>query len=303
LGTTQEIWAEEEPVDLRALIGRLWHKRVWLFLGMLLGTGLAVAYVRTATPIYRVTTILVSTSDERNSLSGSLMSALGDVGGGLASLAGFGLGSSDSGTQEAIAVLQSRQFTERFIQDSNVMPRLFPKNWDAKSGKWHGTPDQQPTIGKAFKYFDGRIRLVTSDRKTGLVSIEINWRDPAEAAVWANTLVSRVNAEMRDRAIKKSDASLAFLESELQRTTQVETRQAINRLIEAQIKQRMLANVTREYAFRVVDPAIAPDRDDPTTPKTVLVLAAGPFAGLLLAIMTILAVNWFGGRREVAPRI
>jgi uncharacterized protein involved in exopolysaccharide biosynthesis len=301
LATTPEIWVDDESFDLRALLGRLWEQRLWPALGLLLGTGLAVAYVLTATPIYRVTTVLVSTSDERSSLSGSLMSALGDVGGGLASLAGIGLGSPDAGTQEAIAVLQSQQFTERFIRDLNVMPRLFPQGWDAKAGKWLSSPGEQPTLGKAFKYFDGRIRTVTFEKKTGLVSLQVDWRDPGEAALWANTLVSRVNAEMRDRAIKKSEASLMFLERELQGTTQVETRQAINRLIEAQIKQRMLANVSQEYAFRVVDPAISPDRDDPIKPKKLLILAAGPIAGMLVAIMCLLTFDWLRGRQIVAP--
>lgn len=299
---TQEIWADDEALDLRALLGRLWRRRLWLFASMLLGAALAVAYVLNATPIYRVTTQLVSTSDERNSLSGSLMSALGDMGGGLASLAGIGLGSADAGTQEAIAVLQSQQFTERFIRDLNLMPRLFPTSWDAKAGKWLAPPGQQPTLGKAFKYFNNGIRNVKLDKTTGIVTMQVDWRNPEEAALWANTLVSRVNAEMRDRAIKKSEESLAFLERELQRTTLVETRQAINRLVEAQIKQRMLANVSHEYAFRVVDPAIAPDRDAPIKPKKLLVLAAGPFAGLLLAIMTLLTLDWLGVRREVVPR-
>jgi uncharacterized protein involved in exopolysaccharide biosynthesis len=302
LGATQEIWLDEEAPDLRALLRRLWRQRLWLLGGMLLSTTLAVAYVFNATPIYRVTTVLVSTSDERSSLSGSLVSALGGVGGSLASLAGIGLGSPDAGTQEAIAVLQSQQFTERFIQDLNVMARLFPNQWDAKAGKWLVPPAEQPTLGKAFKYFDNRIRTVTLDRKTGLVTMQVDWRDPKEATLWTNTLVSRVNAEMRDRAIKKSEVSLAFLERELQGTTLVETRQAINRLIEAQIKQRMLANVSLEYAFRVVDPAIAPDHDDPIKPKKLLVLATGPVAGLLLAIMAVLALDWLGVRREVVPR-
>ena len=103
--------------------------------------------------------------------------------------------------------------------------RAFPKDcWDAKAGKWLVPPSEQPTLGKAFNYFNSRIRLVSLDKKTGLVTLQIDWRDPQEAALWANTLVSRVNAEMRDRAIKKSDASLTFLERELQRTTLVESR-------------------------------------------------------------------------------
>ena len=64
----------------------------------------------------------------------------------------------------------------------------------------------------------------------------------------------------------------------------------------------MLTNVSHEYAFRAVDPAMAPDRDDVTKPKRLMVLAAGPIAGLLLAIMTVLTLDWLGVRREPVPR-
>jgi uncharacterized protein involved in exopolysaccharide biosynthesis len=56
-------------------------------------------------------------------------------------------------------------------------------------------------------------------------------------------------------------------------------REAIPRLMEAQIKQRMLANVLHEYAFRVVDSAMPPDKADRIRPNKPLLVAAGVFGG------------------------
>jgi uncharacterized protein involved in exopolysaccharide biosynthesis len=296
LAATTESWADEDA-DLRELIARLWRRRVWIAAGMVAGAIAAIVYVLVATPIYRASTVLVSTSDERNSLGSSLTSALGDVS-GLASLAGINLASGDATTQEALGVLRSRQFTERLITELNLMPRLFSSQWDAQGGKWMVAAPEQPTLAKAFKYFDQRIRTVTTDKKTGLVTMHIDWSDPREAADWANALVRRLNAEMRERAIAKSEASLEFLEKELPTTTQIETRESINRLIEAQIRQRMLANVSHEYAFRVVDPALPPDADDPERPKKLLVLAGGPLLGLLLSVVAVLLIDWLSWRRS-----
>jgi uncharacterized protein involved in exopolysaccharide biosynthesis len=251
------------------------------------------------TPIYQVTAVLVPTSAERDNLGGMLGSALGSVG-GLASLAGIGLGTGDSVTQEALAVLRSRQFTEQFITDMNLMPRLFAGLWDQSRGTWRADVENPPTIARAFKYFDARIRTVTHDKKTGLVKVQIEWTDRQEAAVWANELVQRLNQEMRARAIDKSEASTQFLEKELLATSLVETRQAINRLIEAQIKQRMLANVTHEYVFRIVDRALPPDQDDPIRPKKLLLLAAGPVVGFGFAAFGVLLFDWWR-RREPTP--
>jgi uncharacterized protein involved in exopolysaccharide biosynthesis len=291
----EDNWADQDVIDVRAVAHQLWARRWWIMLSVVVCTALLTTYAIVATRIYRATTVLVPTSAERNNLSGALGSALSGVG-GLASLAGLNLGSGDSATQEALGVLRSRQFTERFISELNLLPVLFPKQWDARAGKWKVTPEQRPTLAKANHYFDKRIRMILPDKKTGLVTLQIDWLDPELAASWANELVRRLNEEMRTRAIESSADSVKFLEKELEGTTQVETRAAINRLMEAQIKQRMLANVTHEYAFRVVDRALPADRDDPIKPKKLLLLAAGPLVGVLLGVLGILGFDWFAGR-------
>src|SRR6185437_16075318 len=157
---------------------------------------------------------------------------------------------------------------------------------------------KSPTPYKAFRLFDKSIRSVTQDKKTGLVTLQIDWRDPAEAAAWANELVRRLNAEMRGRAIEQSTASLGYLESELNKTTVVGTRDAINRLMEAQIRQRMLANVIQQYAFRVVDRAMPADRDNPVWPRRTLLTAGGFLVGALLGIVAVLIAEWLSALRE-----
>jgi uncharacterized protein involved in exopolysaccharide biosynthesis len=284
---------------LRGILVRLWACRWWVISCTTAVTILIATVAFMMTPIYQATAVMVPTSSERDSLGGILGSALGSVG-GLASLAGIGLGTGDAVTQEALAVLRSRQFTETFIKEKNLMPRLFADLWDESRGTWRAEVEQPPTSALAFKYFDSRIRTVTHDKKTGLVKLQIEWTDPEEAAAWANELVQRLNSEMRSRAIEKSVAALSFLEKEQAATSLVETRQAINRLIEMQIKQRMLANVTEEYVFRNVDRALPADKNDPVRPKKLLLIAAAPVLGFALALFGVLLFDSLR-RREPAP--
>lgn len=294
-----EEWGDAEVMDLRQLFIRLWARR-WLILAtVLVFTAAFAAAAFLIRPVYRATTVLLPASSERSSLSNSLSSALGSLG-GLASLAGVSVGSGDVATEEALAVLRSRQFTESFLNDNNLMPKLYARKWDTAGGKWRVGPDDQPTPAQAFKYFDKKIRSITQDRKTGLVSLQIDWRDRNEAAAWANELTQRLNTEMRERAIAKADASLGFLEKELVTTTDIGTREAVNRLIETQIKQRMLANVSPEYVFRVVDKAMAPDADDPVWPQKALLIAAGAIFGL--AFGAVLALVLGAGSSNAAAR-
>jgi uncharacterized protein involved in exopolysaccharide biosynthesis len=283
--------AEDEAIDLRQLRARILARRWWVLACVIVSAAAFAVAAFEIRPVYRASTVLIPASAERNSLSSALSSTLGQLG-GIASLAGVSLGSSDAGTEEALAVLQSRQFTERFINDLNLMPELFAGKWDAANGKWRIGWWDPPTPAKAVKYFDKKIRTVTRDKRSSLVTLQIDWRDRDEAAAWANQLAQRLNAEMRGRAIEQAAASLSYLEKELDSTSVVATRDSISRLIEAQVKQRMLANVTQEYAFRIVDKAMAPDSDDPIWPRKLLFFIGGPLLGLAVGIAAVLAADF-----------
>ena len=287
---------EDGPVDLGLVWTRLWSKRRLLAV-TIVSFGLAftiAAFV--LTPFYRAAVVLAPASDERNSMSGALNSALGSLG-GLASFAGLNLNSGDLETEEALAVLHSRQFTSAFISDFKLKPVLFARKWDAASHAWKGGPNKEPSDAATYRYFNDKIRTIVQDKKTGLITMQIDWLDRIAAAEWANELIRRLNAEMRGRAIDKAERSLVFLERELETTSTLEVRDAINRLIEAEIKQRMLANVTQEYSFRVVDRAITADRDDPVFPNKVLLILLGPLLGLLIGSLAVLMFTPVPARR------
>lgn len=264
--------------DIRILWERMWRGRWLIASSTIVCTLLLTAYAFLATPIYRSTVMLVPSSIERS--GGTLGSTLGQLG-SLAAIAGINVGTGDAETEEALAVLRSRGFTEKFILDKNLMPVIFSDAWDSSGGKWKVAKADEPTAAKAYKFFDKSIRTITEDKKTGLITLQIDWRDRYQAADWVNELVTRINSEMRSRAVVKADAAVGFLEKELKSTADIGTRDAINRLIEAQIKQRMLANVTESYVLRPIDWAKPSDMDDRIFPKKRLLIIAGLFTGLL----------------------
>jgi capsular polysaccharide biosynthesis protein len=116
----------------------------------------------------------------------------------------------------------------------------------------------------------------------------IDWKNRNQAADWANELVRRINAEMRTRAIAKADASIVYLQTELARTVDVGTRDAVNKLIASEIYRRMVATVTQEYAFEVVDRAMVPDEHDPLRPKLAVMLLVGVALGLIVGCIAAL---------------
>jgi uncharacterized protein involved in exopolysaccharide biosynthesis len=272
----------DDDMDLRAIVSRLFARKWWIVASVVVFTGGFYIAAHVLTPVYRGSTILIPAKADHG------MDASGGGIGGVASLVGIDIGGSDSDKQEALAVLKSRHFTEKFISDLNLMPVLYAKKWDAQAGKWKVDEKHQPTLAKAYHHFDKDIRAVVLDKKTGLITLNVDWTDRIAAAVWANELVDRLNLEMRQRALARADSEVGYLEREFESTTAVATREAIGHLIESQVKQRMLAAVTTEFALRVIDRAMPSDKDDPHFPNKFLMIIAGPIVGFIFGALCVL---------------
>ena len=278
--------AETGDLSVSEIWWRLVAHRWWIGCCVLVCGVLFTIAAFVVTPVYLASAVLVPASTDDTGAGGALSSALGSLS-GLASVAGINLGGAKAETAEALAVLNSREFTEQFIVEQQLLPELYWKKWDADKKAWRVPPDEQPTLAEAYKRF-GEIRTASEDKKTNLYVVEIEWRDPAKAALWVNELVKRINAVMRARTKARTTAYIGYLEGELADTTSIDTRNTINRLIASQINKRMLATVTEEYAFRVVDKAMTPDVKDPEWPRKGLFIAVGLFTGLLLGVVTAL---------------
>ena len=262
----------------------LWRVLVsykWLIIGItLITTGIAAAIASYLPPVYRAEVTLAPVTPEE----GGRLSALAGELGGIASLAGINIGPSGSSADKAIAVLKSRAFTDAFIKDEQLLPLLFSDIWDPQKQVWL-VKDQKdaPTLRRAYQLFDESIRTLKQDKKTGLVTLSIEWKDPEQAARWANLLVERLNQHERQEAIAEAKKSLDYLKNELAKTSFLEMQQVIYRLIEVQTKDIMLANVRDQYAFNIIDPAVVPDGS--SKPNRTIIVVLGVAAGLMLGTL------------------
>jgi uncharacterized protein involved in exopolysaccharide biosynthesis len=272
--------AEPDEVQLIDLWRTVWSGK-WVILGAAVLGALATflaAFIMT--PMYRAEVVMAPVSVDKT--SGGL-AGLASQFGGLAALAGINLNSSQNDTAQALAVLKSRAFTESFIDRHQLLPILYADLWEPKTKTWDvDEPQEVPTLYKAYDYFDKSIRVITQDPETGLVTLTIDWSDAKLATEWANALVSEVNADVRQRAVEQSNKSIDFLRSQIQSTTEVELREAVFGLMEAEMKNAMLANVKTEYAFEVIDPAVVPEKR--LWPNKWLLAIFGLAAGGLLGL-------------------
>lgn len=240
------------------------------------------------TPIYVGQVVLLPVKTEAG--AGGLFqipSAFGE----LASMAGVSTGASD--TIEALETLQSRALAQQFINDRGLVDALVEPSFfgtlSGRSKKMSSTKKDNLAIARLRE----SVVNVVEDKRTGVVHLSVFWQDPRLAADWANGLVSLVNQKLRSKALEESKRRLDYLNAEAERTSVVGVKDAVYRVIEAEIKAMMLANARGEYAFRVIDSAAPAEIDDPVRPRRSAFLVAGFFLGGIAAIL-------FRHRRERA---
>jgi uncharacterized protein involved in exopolysaccharide biosynthesis len=278
--------------------------------------GLVVALL--AKSEYRAEAIVAAAESDGN---GGALAALGGQFGDLADMAGLGVGGVFD-LEQAMAIAGSREMIEGMIVDERMLPVLFSDQWDAEHNNWIeeepsalGTArqavsrffvsisrdrglasqpaDRGPSAWQGYKllYALLEIRL---DRRTQLVTIACTWEEPEFAARVVQSLIVRVNREMRRRVADEARRSLVHLEGQLVATPEAELRQSLYRLIETERRKLMLADVRDEYALKVVQRALPPrERSFPNRSAMVL---GSMLLGILFGMFWVLAVELWRGR-------
>ena len=240
----------------------------------LLGAGNALVTQK----VYEAAVIIVPAEDKNRRSGGSAaISRLlgGSAGGLLSALVGPGQTSS-----EALATLKSRGFITRFIKDGNLLTKLYrPAAFDRDD------PRDVPTLHDAYRKFK-RALVIEEKPKEQIIRVKIHWKDPVIAADWANSLISKLNTELRNLAIAESAKRIEYLNRELEKTSILPLQQSIYRLIEAQTHSIMIAETREDYAFKVIDPAVPADLDRFIRPRRQLMVLVSAMMGFAIASFT-----------------
>ncbi|MBV9344118.1 MAG: hypothetical protein JOZ03_03920 [Gammaproteobacteria bacterium] len=262
------------------LTDMLWRGR-WLILACVLACGVLAAIYSLLAREWYAADVVVAPAGVKSAQA--LPSQL--AGGGLGLLSGLaGLALGGPHTAEPLGVLRSRGFARQFIEEQGLLHVLLADKWNARTGHWkESDPRKQPDVRDAIDYFTKNIMQVIEDKKTGLITVRVQWTDPAAAALWADKIVERINDQMRNRALAEAEGNVAFLQKELAETSVIEVKQAVAKLLENELQKVMAARGDRQYAFRVVDAAEVPKHR--AWPRRRVVVAVGMLLGGLVGAL------------------
>jgi len=253
------------------------------------------------TPQYRAEAVVIPQTDTDMDRAMGSITTLSNELGGLAALAGLdSMGSQKR--NEAIEVLRARATTTQLITQDGLMPILYAKLWDKGRNTWREGV-RIPSMTEAVDRFSKKVRVITEDRRTGLVTLAITWRDPQLASKWATDMIALVNARMRETAEAEADRTLHYLDGEIARTQAMEMQVVLYRLVATQLRKKLLAEVRDDYAFKVIDPATVPDIRRPDFPNRPLFAGLGVLFGLIVALIVAMILADRQRRRGPASRI
>ena len=294
----------DDEIDLRELFAVLWAGRIKVIAITAIFAVASVIYALTVPNQYKATILLSPSQSSNSGISG----ALGQLG-GLASLAGVSIGGGESNeSQLAQEIMKSWGFVEGFISENDLAVEVYAaEGWDRGSNKLQidqdfYDPDTKswlveddygvtgpPNSWDLYEAFSERI-TVSEDKKSGLISVSIEYYSPQMAKQWLDLYISSINKHMQERQMIKVTRNIEYLEAQIEKTAITEMREVFYTIIEEQIKSKMLAEASPNYAFEAVSPSMVPA--EKSQPKRALICILGALLGGMLSVLLVLIMHY-----------
>ncbi len=287
----------EGEIDLRDLFAVLWAGKIKILAITTIFAIASVFYALSVPNQYKATALLAPAQYESAGLSGSL----GQLG-GLASLAGVNLNSGGSGeTQMAKSIMVSWNFIEGFIKSNNLADELVAvegwnqesnelqinkKVYDVKNQRWLV---DKPTSWSLFKSFSSRLS-VSEAGNSGFLSISIEHYSPYLAKQLLDLYISAINKHMQELQVIKVNNNINYMQEQIKRTSIAEMQEVFYTIIEEQIKNKMLAEASPDYAFVAVNASMLPE--EKSQPKRAIICIAITLFGGILSVFLVLAMHY-----------
>ena len=295
----------DDEIDLRELATVLWSGKRTILSVTALFAVVAVTVALLIPNQYQATAVVSPAQTGNSSMLGAMASQFG----GLASLAGIKVPAEEGGeTQAAMEILQSWSFIEEFIKTNNLAADVFAADgWNRKTNKlsynsslydsqqsqWVRNPPAgktiEPTSWELYKEFSERLS-VSTDKNTGMISISIEHYSPMLAKQWVDLYITTINNYMRDRKLEQTNSNIEYLEAQIEKTAIAGMKEVFYQIIEEQIKNKMLAEASPEYAFVTVSHAMVPE--EKSTPKRGLICILAVLLGAMISIFVVLVRHY-----------
>lgn len=292
---TEENSSNNSDIDIKEIVSVLWDSKNFILLVTSLFLTLSLLYVLTLTNHYKSEALVISAEGQSgisNSLSGL---------GGLASMAGFNLPSSNGDKSEiAIKTIESRAFLNHLITFDYILPSIMaaksydtqsrkikfdPKIYNETNGEWvRGSKENQPSKPSYLEAYDTYIDQISisRDEQTNLITISVEHLSPVFAKEFLELIISEANELLRNKDLRESSDAIEFLNTEIPKSSLITMKEAINKVLQSQLETQMLSRVNSEYVLKIIEPPFIPEKK--SKPMRVLICILFTLLGGIISV-------------------
>ncbi len=294
----------DDEIDLRLLFNILWQGK-WIIVSVTTFISIMGVIISLILPnIYESKALLAPVSS-----SSGIPAALQSYS-GLAGIAGIRLpsGSDSSNSTQAIQKISSLSFFENNILPKIFLPDLMAlESWDAKSNTlnydesiynlnsntWVDNPGYKNKIPSAQESFNafGALLSVSTDTKTGFISIKIKHRSPYIAKEWVDLLINEVNYFYKQKDKSESERAVSYLNEQIVMTSLSEVKKVISEVLKEETQKLALIEANDFYVFDFIDPpAVMEKKSKPQRSRISIVVA---LLGVMLSVIMVFIKYYF----------
>jgi len=287
---------DEIEINLLDSLSILWKSKIIIIAVVFVFSVGSIFYTLNIPNEYRAESKLTFTQASGESFSTGVL-------GGLASMTGYDLGSSSQVNEAAVAIeiMTSWNFIENFINENSLEVDLFASmGWDSDTNKIvidSSRYDMEENVWKitkptSWEMYDGFVSRLTvaPDYKTGFVSISFDHFSPEFAASLLDKYIESINLFMTKRKLEQAEQNLKYLNLQLNETTNLEMKNVFFSLIQEQVKEKMIALATPDYALNYIYRPMVPERK--FKPERSIMVILGALLGFIISAIAVLILHY-----------
>lgn len=272
--------AASTDIHIVALFSTLWtaRYRIVLVTSFFAAIGVAVALF---SPEEYYSEAIIAPKDNRNARGvGGVLSQFG----GLGNLVGGDIGGGITLTRLEI-LAKGREVSEEVVTEYNLLPKLFPDDWNSKEGKW--LPGAEiPSVNMGIEALRNGYLRVISEPKNGVLRVGITFNDSTWSKKIVDAYLDRLNDRIRRDVIEDSKKNQSFLGDQLNSTLDPRIREKLQNLLGVELEKSMLVS---NSSFDIIERAVVPEKR--SAPNRKLIVLASALSGFLVACLAALVVR------------
>lgn len=221
-----------------------------------------------------------------------------------------------------MAFLASRNLKEKLLRKYELLPRLYPKLWDAERKAWRAKdPAETPTVISALqKEALRKIYAVSQDSASNLITITWIDREPAFSSLMLERIITELQHYLDSEYVSDAQREREFIEQQLRKATaelegweqQLPSQnlplakilrerlatQTVYTELRRQLEVAKIAEAKELIRFKVLDPPFVPEKK--FRPQRTLIIGLTLLLAAALAAAGVLLRHF--SRRPAAAR-